>query len=580
MPETLLFQQVNVFDGTRLLAEQTVRVQDGLITMLRQGDDLPKGAQIIDGAGKTLLPGFIDAHTHVWNPEALVQALVFGVTTELDMFSHPHLIAGCKETLATEQGQTLADLRSAGFPAAAPGGHGTEYGLGGPTIIHAQDAQAFVDARLAEGSDYLKIMYESAQGHLPSIGKETLAALITAAHRRGKMALVHSTAYADAQDALESGVDGLMHICFDGWPKPSFGRLVASHQSFVVPTLTALLGACRTGETNAPLRNDTYLRSFLIPDASENLSLTWSGPPNPSYEAAQEGVRQLNAAGVPILAGSDAPMPGTTHGASLHRELELLVQAGLTPVEALKAATSRPASIFGLADRGRIATGLRADLVLVEGDPTTDILATRRILAVWKQGQSVDREAYRQHVLQQYREDEERAAPQHGASGQISDFEHGRMQSFFGSGWSLWTDTRRGGKSTARAEVVPGGADGSGFSLAVTGELVPVSPFLPLEAGMYLALGEAAGMPTNLSAWTGITFEIKADSRRYSLAIDAGYPLKAWPKIEFVAESSWQHMHIPFAVFGAINTHRFRGVLFTATDPGPFRFQIDRVRLF
>jgi imidazolonepropionase-like amidohydrolase len=102
-------------------------------------------------------------------------------------------------------------------------------------------------------------------------------------------------------------------------------------------------------------------------------------------------VARLHAAGVPILAGTDAPNPGTAHGPSLHGELELLVRAGLTPVEALRAATSTPARVFRLGDRGRIAPGMRADLVLVDGDPTSDVTATRRITRIWKNGFPVDR---------------------------------------------------------------------------------------------------------------------------------------------------------------------------------------------
>jgi imidazolonepropionase-like amidohydrolase len=92
-----------------------------------------------------------------------------------------------------------------------------------------------------------------------------------------------------------------------------------------------------------------------------------------------------------LLAGTDAndgPHGGflALHGASIHRELVLLTQAGLTPAEALAAATSVPAHHFGLADRGRVLPGLRADLVLVDGDPTADITATRAITDVWRRG--------------------------------------------------------------------------------------------------------------------------------------------------------------------------------------------------
>jgi imidazolonepropionase-like amidohydrolase len=94
---------------------------------------------------------------------------------------------------------------------------------------------------------------------------------------------------------------------------------------------------------------------------------------------------------VPVLAGTDAPAPGLTYGASLHRELEHLVNAGLTPTAALAAATSAIARAFRLSDRGRIRAGLRADLLLVDGDPSKDIRATRNIVAIWKQGVRVQR---------------------------------------------------------------------------------------------------------------------------------------------------------------------------------------------
>jgi imidazolonepropionase-like amidohydrolase len=96
---------------------------------------------------------------------------------------------------------------------------------------------------------------------------------------------------------------------------------------------------------------------------------------------------ELHRAGTTLLAGTDANMLAPQHGRSMHRELELLVQAGLPPTAALTAATSTPAKTFGLTDRGRIAPGLRADLLLVNGDPTTDITATSSITAIWRRGQ-------------------------------------------------------------------------------------------------------------------------------------------------------------------------------------------------
>jgi imidazolonepropionase-like amidohydrolase len=105
-------------------------------------------------------------------------------------------------------------------------------------------------------------------------------------------------------------------------------------------------------------------------------------------------VRRLADSGVTVLAGTDAPNPGTVFGASLHRELELLVRCGISPAQALAAATTEPAKVFGLTDRGRAAAGQRADLVLVSGNPLTDITATRAIELIWRGGTACDRRTF------------------------------------------------------------------------------------------------------------------------------------------------------------------------------------------
>ena len=113
-----------------------------------------------------------------------------------------------------------------------------------------------------------------------------------------------------------------------------------------------------------------------------------SAPPGADYAAARESVTVMHRAGVPILAGTDANaavgVPAAiSHGISLHHELELLVDAGLTTLDALRAATTRPARYFGLGDRGVIEPGRRADLVLIDADPLHDITATRSIRRIW-----------------------------------------------------------------------------------------------------------------------------------------------------------------------------------------------------
>lgn len=111
------------------------------------------------------------------------------------------------------------------------------------------------------------------------------------------------------------------------------------------------------------------------------------------FEYACGATKALHQAGVPLLAGTDSPGPGTGYGLSMHVELQLLTECGFTPGEALGAATAVPAREFGLLDRGRIQTGRRADLLLIEGDPSKDIRATRNIVGVWVAGRRIDRDA-------------------------------------------------------------------------------------------------------------------------------------------------------------------------------------------
>jgi imidazolonepropionase-like amidohydrolase len=405
MTHTTVFQHVRIFDGARMLPADTIIVADGSIAAVGMGSELanPQDAVIIEGAGQTALPGLIDAHTHTMSASDLRQALIFGVTSELDMFTDWHLARQIKAQQAQGEGQNMADLRSAGTAVTAPGGHGTQFGPNIPTIGGADEAQDFVDARLAEGSDYIKIMYEdgtSTGRSFTTHSTATLAAVVAAAQRRGKLAVVHVSAYRYARTAIDAGANGLAHLFQDDLPDQDFGRFVAAHHAFVVPTLTVLRSV--TGSPDgAALLTDAWIAPYLSQGDARQLQAAFppEGPhADADYAVAEAALRQLTAAGVPILAGTDAPMLGTAHGASLHRELELLVHAGLTPLDALAAATSVPAHAFGLEDRGRIARGLRADLLLVEGDPTRDILATRRIRGVWKRGRAVDRDSYRLRV--------------------------------------------------------------------------------------------------------------------------------------------------------------------------------------
>ena len=399
-PEVWLIRGVRVFDGETMLPKATVLVRAGHIADISAELAAPREAVEIDGAGMTLLPGLLDAHAHVRGP-ALRDELAFGVTTVLDMMSDVKWAASIRQEQRAGGGLDRADLYSAGMLVTAPGGHGTEFEAI-PTLSSAAEAQAFVDARIAEGSDYIKIVYDDGRAfgqRIPTLSLATLKAVIDAAHLRHLLAVVHIGSVEGARDALEAGANGLAHLSPERAVDDELVALATRRGAFIVPTLSLNESLCGVA-SGASLVADPRLAPYLSYDEARNLTKTLFRGSRPGLQLSNvlTSVASLHRAGVPILAGTDAPNKGTWHGVSIHRELELLVRAGLTPIEALRAATSAPARAFGLEDRGRIAIGKRADLLLVRGDPASDILTTRDIVTIWKLGRPFDRAHYRAHL--------------------------------------------------------------------------------------------------------------------------------------------------------------------------------------
>lgn len=573
-----LFHNVRVFDGDRALSGRDVLVQDGKIARVGAEISAPAGAKVVDGTGKTLLPGLIDAHTHAWD-KSLTTALAFGITTELDMFSDVGTGRAWRAEQRAGQAASRADFYSAGTLVTVKGGHGTEYGASIPTLASPESARAFVDARIAEGSDYVKIVYDNGRTYgstLPTLTPAMLRATVAAAHARGKMALVHIGDLAGAREAISAGADGLAHLFVDRDPDPEFGKFVAAHKAFVVPTLTVLESITGVGGA-APLAADPRFSDFLTRQELAMLKQAFPrrpGQPSVSYAFAEATVKQLHAAHVPILAGTDAGNPGTAHGAALHRELELLVNAGLTPTEALAAATSVPAKTFHLGDRGRIAAGMRADLLLVSGDPTVNITATRDIVGIWKQGVAFDR-----GVLHESLAAETAAlaqAPAGSESGIVSDFDDGTTVVRFGAGWSISTDAMAGGKSSAEMAVVDGGAQGSAKSLAIRGTISDA--FKQAWAGAMFSPGKQTFQPANLSGKKEIRFWTKGDGKTYRVFIfseSKGYVPLTQP---FVAGAEWKEYVFPLSSFDGIDGRGIMALIFGGgPEPGAFAFQVDHV---
>jgi imidazolonepropionase-like amidohydrolase len=395
--QPFVIRNVRLFDGHRVFEHRSVLVGGGVIRAIG-GPDMPsKGAQVIDGKEKTLLPGIIDTHVHVPHVDtrnALIQSARFGVTTDLDMFTGQETLKTIKQ-IEKEDAPGMADLRSAGVGASATGGHPSDLGGGFPTIDSPEQAEAFIAGRVAEGSDYIKLVLEDNSAWqrlakpIPTLSPATVRAVVAAAHRHGKLAVAHISTESEARQAINAGVDGLAHLFVGERASPDFGRFAAKHHVFVIPTLTVQYSSCGRSDGTV-LASDPRVVSQSFPSLIGNLK--WHRGRSPvSCEATDEAIKELRDAHVPILVGTDAPVPGSTYGASTLDEMALVVADGLTPVEALIAGTSAPAKAFHLNDRGEIRVGKRADLVLIDGDPTRYIDSVKNISGVWKRGLAVPR---------------------------------------------------------------------------------------------------------------------------------------------------------------------------------------------
>jgi imidazolonepropionase-like amidohydrolase len=392
---------VRVFDGERVHENVGVAVEAGVIRAI--GPDLARWNHlpVVDGGGGTLLPGLIDAHVHTRSADQLRQALRFGVTTVLDLGAVIEPQELLEIRAAANAARDMADLRVAGFLATAR----SQQERGGPTlpsnpqVATIEDASRFVESRRAEGADHLKIVLrgiQSASAGVPTLDEVLVGELVATAHANGLPAVAHVETLGDVSIALAGGVDVVTHVWRREGANPEMARRVVERGTFVMPALVvpdSFLPDARQGLLDDPrFRNkiSAEIRGHLSPEQTYPLLAAAAAPieqrrANVATQLA--ALRSLRDAGAKLVAGSDAShVSPVGFGISLHRELEILKDAGLSGTETLATATSNAADAFRLRDRGRIAVGLRADLVLVRGDPTTDILATRDIQRVWKVG--------------------------------------------------------------------------------------------------------------------------------------------------------------------------------------------------
>jgi imidazolonepropionase-like amidohydrolase len=417
-PVDLLISNVRIVHGDgRVTPRATVLVQSGRITAIAAGDVRggPQARREVNGAGRTLIPGLIDAHVHV-SEASLPLFLRFGITTVRDLHNTPaYILPLARDDMPTRPRIVAAGALLDGRGSAWPGARIVESVFDVRAVVREQvGAGAGVIAvapRLSAALTDAAVREASARGVPVAVHLGRTTAL--AAARAGVASVEHagSVAGGDPADAWLTTADGESRQWPSGvrqWALIDPARLdeetrkLRENAVVLVPTLALYEALARTGQTGEQVRMkaDTTKRATceevrLRADTTElatgqDVRRTADATEGDPVAVLGRLVARFARLGGIVAAGSDAALPLVSPGASLHRELQLYVAAGLTPAAALETATVRAARLLAVADRvGTVDTGKDADLVLLDGDPLADITATLRVRLVVRAGMIV-----------------------------------------------------------------------------------------------------------------------------------------------------------------------------------------------
>jgi imidazolonepropionase-like amidohydrolase len=432
----LVFHDVTVFDSVtgELLPHRDVVVREERVVAVRDTDPTLQpgpGRRLVDGRGRTLLPGFVDAHVHLlnagapaWEPRSanvehnLGGYLYGGVTTVYDLagftdelhelrarvdksaVAGPRLLFSGPPATAVD-GAPLSTIRAA-FP--RPLGDTVAAYIG--TVVFQVESVADATPKIADIAssrvDFVKVMFDQVPMGSPQLERDVLRAIIAAAHAKKLKVFVHVGAPDDAVFAAEAGADVLAHMPYRGELTAAQAARIAKSGAKVTPTIAAWTRfADIAAGTFQPSALDREISpKDLLDTVSADEGKHFDGAVHRDMAATAEkhrkhwatNAKRLWQAGVPLVIGSDSAIQGVYPGGSFHDELGLLSAAGIDNRALLVAATATGAALVSeTPDFGRVAAGQVADLVLVEGDPVADIAATRDIALVLRRGRLVMR---------------------------------------------------------------------------------------------------------------------------------------------------------------------------------------------
>lgn len=417
--QTVLLRDVRLIDGTGAPPREHVSLllRNGRIEKIGETMLVPSGVQVRELTGKTVMPGLISAHSHLGlivdgaessstgytreNVTAQLQQFErYGVTTILSLGLNRDLVYDLRDEQRAGRlgGATILTAgRGIGVPGGAPPLLAAADQVYRPATV--EEARKEVDEFAGHRADMVKIWVDQLHGAGPEMTPEIYKAVIEEAHKKHMRVAAHEYALEDARQLVADGVDVLAHSVRDQVVDDAFLQAMKQNKVWYVPTFTVDESFFVYAERPAFMRTAFFqqaagpklLAKFNAPGYAEKINQdAQTAQHRKDFAVGQQNLKKLFDDGVNVGFGTDSgAVPGRIPGFAEHRELELMVEAGLTPMQAITAATGENAKLLHLADRGTIAAGKRADLLVLDADPLADIRNTRRIVAVYHDGRSI-----------------------------------------------------------------------------------------------------------------------------------------------------------------------------------------------
>ncbi|WP_293872787.1 MULTISPECIES: amidohydrolase family protein [unclassified Sphingomonas] len=551
--DMVLIRGARVFDGSGAAAfGADVLVRGERIAAIGAHIARPRGARLVEARGMTLMPGLHDLHTHMRAPgfpaaddlgKAYAAYLLAGVTSANDYSLSGEMLAPIRAM--TGDGSVPAPHLSLAVRLGVPGGHGTEFGWGSAFTLQAatpRAAHVAMRTALSYHPDVIKVFADGWRyGRSPDLGDmntPTLAAIVRDAHAAGIPVITHTVTLAGAKIAAAAGVDAVGHGVGDAIVDDALIAAMRASGTAYIPSLAAY----------EPQEDRTFAaaewQALRPPErAGEAPRLATAPEPVPALESRrwtimQANVARLRDAGIPIGVGTDAGVGGVYHGWSTVREVRLLGRSGLSPRQALAAATAVSARIMRRADAGRIAIGQRADLILVDGRPDVRLDDLHKVVRVFLSGREVALPPLRRLIDG----DAPSPLPAVRMTGPIDTGVRGDGRTDLAT---LPVDSTEPGIDHSHLDIVRPDDSGARRLFAVARLGAASRPY----AQLVVPLTRGAILRADARGFTGVAFRARGMGR-YRLTLDS-YGLASPFRASFAAGADEAEVRLPFAAFAS-----------------------------